>query len=185
MEIPYTGRAIVNESYNGTEIIVPVKKNWFLVIFMCFWLCGWFFGEASALGEIYGSVHKGMANGFIMFWFCGWTFGGFFALSVLWWNFAGKEIITVSQGVLTIVKKGTLAKDKSYDLNEVKNFRAIEEASNDFGFGSRSSLSPFNSAGKGTIKFDYGMETVKFGDQLYQAEAEYLLGRLRDKKLIN
>jgi hypothetical protein len=37
----------------------------------------------------------------------------------------------------------------------------------------------------GIIKFDYGMETVKFGDRLYQAEGEYILERLRNKKLIS
>jgi len=185
METPYTGRAIINELYNGVDIIVPAKKNWFIVVFLSFWICGWLVGEISVIREVTGVSGDGSSNGFLSFWLCGWTIGGIMAIRTWWWNVAGKEIINISQGVLSIDKKGAIFKKiKSYNLNEAKNFRVYEEPGIDNDFSRRSSGSLWNLASSGTIKFDYGMETVKFGDKLYQAEGEYILERLRNKRLI-
>ncbi|GAB3938349.1 hypothetical protein [Mucilaginibacter myungsuensis] len=35
-----------------------------------------------------------------------------------------------------------------------------------------------------TIRFDYGMKTIKFGGGLDEAEANHLLQRLKDKKIL-
>ena len=186
METPYTGRAIINESYNGVEIIVPARRNWFLTVFLSFWLCGWAVGETFAIREVTGVAGHASFDGFLSLWLCGWTVGGIFAFRTWWWNVAGKEIINISQGVLTVDKKGAIFKRiKSYDLNQAKNFRAYEEPGIDNDFGRSSSGSLWNPAANGTIKFDYGMETVKFGDKLYQAEGEYILEKLRSKRLIS
>ena len=186
MEQPYGGRAIINDFYNGMDITIPAKKSWFVIVFLCFWLCGWLAGEIMAPTFFFRSGHNGPPDLFSLIWICGWTAGGAFCAATLWWNLAGKEIINVSAGVLTITKKGTIAPTKSYDLNEARNFRAWEEPDNGFGSGNRQGLvTPWNVANSGTIKFDYGMQTVKFGDRLYQAEGEYILQRLANKKLIN
>jgi len=49
MEKPYNGRAIINEGSYGLGITIPTKKNWFLIIFLGAWLCGWVSGEISAI----------------------------------------------------------------------------------------------------------------------------------------
>ena len=123
---------------------------------------------------------------FILFWLCLWAAGGFFAAATGWWNVAGKEIITVAQGSLTILKQGSIAKTKTYDLSEAENFRAEEDFSDDFSFGSRRRglTLPWNVPSEGTIHFDYGMQTVRFGDKLHKPEGDYILERLRSKKLI-
>ncbi len=185
MEIPYQGRAVITENYNGIEIIVPAKRNWFILVFLSFWLCAWLGAEIFVPMMVFS--HDGLVAGFALLWISFWTIGGFFAGCTWWWNVMGKEVINISQGVLTIVRKGSLSKTKSYDLNEAKNFRAQEDFADDFAFGRRRRglMSPWNVASEGTIRFDYGMETVRFGDKLYQAEAEYILQRLRSKKLIS
>ena len=185
MEIPYQGRAVINESFDGVEIIVPAKRNWFIVAFLSFWLCVWLCAEIFVPTMMFG-IDSTAPKLFMLVWFCGWTAGGFFAGCTWWWNVMGKEVITISRGVLTVVKKGSISKTKSYDLNEAKNFRAQEDFADDFAFGRRRrGMNPWNVASEGTIRFDYGMETVRFGDKLYQAEAEYILQRLRAKKLIS
>ncbi len=186
MEVPYGGRAIINEFYNGVDITIPAKKNWFIIVFLCFWLCGWLIGEIMVPTTFFHSGKDGLFDLFPLVWLCGWTVGGAFCLATLWWNLAGKEMISISAGVLKITKKGSIAPTKSYDLNEARNFRVWEEPDNNFGFGTRrTSMAPWNVGANGTIKFDYGLKTVKFGDRLYQAEGEYILQRLADKKLIN
>ena len=103
----------------------------------------------------------------------------------LWWIFAGKEIITVGDGVLTVEKKNSITKPVSYDLHAATNFRSVEEVVvNDRGRQFYNGY-PWQVALKGTVKFDYGVDTIQFGDMLTQAEGEYILERLRAKKLIS
>ncbi|SDR95504.1 hypothetical protein SAMN05216490_0268 [Mucilaginibacter mallensis] len=184
MEIPYTGRATIDEDFGGIEITIPTKKNWFIILFLSFWLCGWLAGEIFVSATAFGFWGRGPAP-FLIIWLCGWTVGGFFALRTFWWMLMGKEVISAGQGALTIDKKGVfLYRLKTYDLRETKDFRAREDyfATGPFGFG-RSNI--FNLDKKGTIKFDYGMQTIMFGEALDEAEANFILQKLRDKKLIS
>ncbi|ASU36125.1 hypothetical protein [Mucilaginibacter xinganensis] len=179
MEIPYNGRAIIVENFDGIEIVVPSKKNTFLIVFLGFWLCGW------VLGEIFG-LRSVSSDLFSLVWICGWTLGGAMALRAYYWMMFGKEIITVGQGTLTIDKRGALlSKPKVYDLRESKNFRVYEEFEPVGPFGNRNSRGLLNLGDSGTIKFDYGLETVKFADSMYEAEANFILKKLRDKKYIS
>lgn len=185
MEIPYNGRATFDEQFGHTTISTPAKKNAFIVMFLGVWLCGWTFGETSAITAL---LHEG--NGpddlFMIFWLCGWTIGGAFALRTFLWLLAGKEIIKIGQGQLSVSRKYALfVKPKTYDLREAKNFRVQEEPSFASTFGNRNKSNPFNIADEGTIRFDYGMKTIKFGTGLDEAEATHILQRLKDKKLLS
>jgi hypothetical protein len=183
MELPYNGRAAIIEDFNGIQIIIPTKKNWFIILFLGFWLCAWFAGEFFAGREVLGLNGGGPAY-FVIIWLCGWTVGGFFALRTFWWTLMGKEIISIGQGGLNIDKTGAfLYRAKAYDLREAKNFRAQEDYMAIGPFGT-TPANIFNLDKKGTIRFDYGMQTIKFGDGLAEAEGNFIIQKLRDKKLI-
>jgi hypothetical protein len=185
MEQPYKGRAIIQDNFNDIEIIIPTRKNWFVILFIGAWLGGWFLGEVFAIAALTGLLGKNFAGGFILFWLVAWTVGGFFALRTFLWNLKGKEIINVGQGRLSIDKKGALLfKSKTYDLNEVKNIRVQED---NFGYGGlfsgrRNDLGVFNSGG--TIRFDYGLQTVKFAAGLDEAEGKFIIQKLKDRRLL-
>ena len=185
METPYKGRAILQDNITEQRIIIPAKRNWFLIIFLGAWLGGWLMGELFAIAAISGLLGRNPAAPFIMFWLIAWTVGGFFAFRVFLWNLTGKEMITVGQGRIAIEKKGALLfKPKIYDLNEVKNIRVQEEKSEYGGFfgGRRNSFGAFNSGG--TIRFDYGLQTVKFAGGIDEAEARYILDKLKEGRLL-
>ena len=186
MEIPYTGCAIIDEGFDGIKITIPAKKNWAVILFFGAWLGGWFIGESSALREVF--INKSASGGdfFMVFWLCGWTIGGFFALRVLLWMLIGKEIISISMGALTIDKQGALFyRAKSFDLHEANNFRAEDErVSSDF-FGNTRMNNFISMKNTGTIRFDYGMQTIRFADGVDEAEANFILKKLRDKKVIS
>jgi len=134
--------------------------------------------------------HKGKDGPdlFMTLWTIGVAWACIFVGMICWWSFAGSEVITFSPGVLTIQKKGSISKTKTYDLSQARNFRAVEDPTPEFGFhfGRRQSMPmPWNIADKGTIRFDYGLATVKFGDRLYQEEADYILAQLREKGIIS
>jgi hypothetical protein len=185
MELPYQGRAIINEDFNGIEINIPPKRNWALIIFLSFWLCGWLAGECFAISSLTGVANNTAPDGFLALWLCGWTVGGFFAIRAWWWNIAGKEVINIGQGILSIDRKGALLnKIKSYDLNDTKNFRVQEDIASNGPFGGMRTNSLWKIGNVGTIRFDYGMKTIKFGEGLDEAEGFYILQKLRNKKMI-
>ncbi len=187
METPYNGQAILNDTLNGLEIIIPAKRNWFLIIFLGAWLGGWTIGESFAIGTLIGfsDYDLGFANLFMLFWLCGWTVAGFFVVKTLVWYLAGKEIITFGQGQFSIAKQGLLlSKPKIYDLKHVKKLRARKEETIYYGFeGVRNNLGAM-SPSNGTLQFDYGMKTVKFANDIDEAEAYFIIDKLKVKSLI-
>lgn len=183
METPYGGRAIITEHFDKIEIIIPGKKNYFLLAFFSVWIFMWFFGETSVASTI-GT--GGPPDLFLIVWLTGWTIGGIFVLSTILFMLFGKEIIEAGQGVISIRNQALFfLSPKVYDLNEAKHIRAVEEFSmyNGFQFGRRQNglRSTFNS---GTIKFDYGLKTVKFGNDLDEAEARHIIERLKTKRIL-
>ena len=185
MEAPYGGRASIIENFDGIEIVVPATRNTFVIIFFAIWLCMWAVGEFSTLNTFITGSNPSR-DLFSIVWLCGWTLGGLIAFRALFWTIAGKEIIKVGQGALTIDKRGALFyKAKTYDLKEARNFRAWQEYVPRGPFGNTRSNNAFNLGSNGTIRFDYGMQTIKFADGLDEAEANFILQKLRDRKYIS
>ena len=183
MEQPYKGRAIINDNFIDLQIIIPVKENWFIILLLGAWLCGWLIGETAALEEVSGVLGGNSVSFFIVFWLIAWTVGGFFAFRGFLWNLIGKEIITVGQNRLTIDKKGALFyKPKTYDLNEVKHVRIQDDNIGKGFFSGRNDSGTFNSGG--TIRFDYGLQTVKFAGGIDEAEAKFIVDKLKEKHLL-
>lgn len=186
MEKPYKGRAIIQDNFMDVQIIVPARRNWLVIIFIGAWMCGWLMGESVVLAGLLGLFGRtSPADLFILFWLVAWTVGGFFAFRAFLWNLKGKEVITVDQNRLAINRKGLLfSKPKVYDLNEVKSIRAQDDnlGYNVF-FGSRrSDFSGFNFGG--TIRFDYGLKTVKFAIGIDEAEAKFIIEKLKERHLL-
>lgn len=183
MEKPSTGRATIIDTLRGLEISIPAKRNGFIVVFLGFWLCGWAMGEIFAIGGVSGLFGEERGPGlFLLFWLGGWTVGGFFAIRTFFWNLRGREVITVESGLLTVDMKGALfVKTKTYDLNEAKCFRVQEDEASAWGNRRNNSLAINNG---GTIRFDYGMQTVKFAGGIDEAEAKMLLRQLKNKNLL-
>ena len=185
MEQPYHGRALLNETYDGLEIIIPTKKNWALITFLGVWLGGWAIGELVTIVAMLGFIggHASSGNFFLLFWISGWTIGGLFAFKTFLWSLAGKEIINFSQGYLNVEKKNMLlSKPKMYDIKEMKRIRVLEENNNDAFWGTRNTLGSLNA--NGTIRFDYGMQTVKIAGAIDEVEANYILGKLKASRIL-
>lgn len=184
MERPYEGRAILQDNFTDLQITIPAKRNWLVLIFVGAWLCGWTMGEIFAIGAITGLlIGKSVGGIFILFWLIAWTVGGFFAFNFFLWNLRGKELITIGQGVLILERKGALiGKARTYDLKEVKNLRVQDNTPDSGIFGRRNDFSAFKQTG--IIRFDYGFKTIKFGDGIDEAEANYLLEKMKEKHFL-
>lgn len=178
METPKTGRATFSEGFNSLQITISAKKN-YLMIVMPVISIGMFFVIVPA------DFFKNMQHDsfFIFFGILWLVIGLSTVLRTVFWTLAGKEIIKAEDGIITIQRKGDLlSKTRSYNLSETHAFRAEENNSTE----NNNLLNNFTSdfKGIGTICFEYGKKTIRFGDGLSQAEGNYIIQKLRDKKII-
>jgi hypothetical protein len=133
---PTSGRAQVDQLPDGILITIPVRRQLFPLLFLPVWLVGWFFGETSALRELLASTQPLTSNGFLVFWLIAWTIGGAWAVFTFLWLSAGREMVRVSQGTLTLRQDlFGLGRDRDYDLREVRDLRVAATPSTPFGFG--------------------------------------------------
>jgi hypothetical protein len=86
------GKATIEKTFGGLNIIIPSKKNWFALLFGTAWLGGWFFGLLSASNMLFPSrtEHFG-TNGFMIFWLIGWTTGGLGVIGYCCGDILGKK----------------------------------------------------------------------------------------------
>jgi len=182
IESPYDGRAKLD--FDGLEfrISIPTRKNWFIIIFFCAWIGGWFMGETSALNTFSPSKNNAI-DGFLIFWLIGWTLGGLFAITILLWTLFGKEKIVIGNSLL-IIEKGLLnfgIIKKQYELNLVKNLELNPMPSVSGFFGQSRNIGDYTGFSGGKLRFDYGMKTIKFGVNIDEAEARFILDEIKKK----
>ena len=185
MEKPYAGKAKIKEGINNLIIEIPPKRNYFIIAFLSFWLCGWLMGELFALGALTGLFNEmGGAGMFLFVWLAGWTLGGLFAIRTWLYMVAGKEVLTFERGILHVTKKMALFhKPKTYSLKDAENFAVnTADSANDFWSGRQNQL--FNLGSFGTLKFDYGLKTIKIAGGIDEAEGRYILKKLIDKGFV-
>jgi hypothetical protein len=171
-----TAKASVFDTPAGLVINIPSAKSWFLILFLGFCLCEWLLGEVSAIRSL--AIGK-MASGktlFVVVWLVGWTVGGCYFIYVWLWNLAGHEIVSLTPASLTI-RRDILGFGRSgeYDLPSLKNLRIAPT------FGNTNSNFPKPSLVGGTIAFDYGAKTFRFGGGLDDAEASHLIDVLKSR----
>lgn len=187
MERPYQGRAKVHDNLDELIIEVPSKKNWLIIAFMTFWLCGWLLGELTVISILTGSYFEsdtGTSSAFLIIWLIGWTIGGFFAIRSYRWMIIGKELITFTKTELHVQKRGLLfSNPKSYDIKEVKYFIVNPNQAHAL-YGSLQTLNWLNPQTHGSFKFDYGLKTIQFAQGLDEAEAKYLLSKIESKEFL-
>ena len=171
-----TAKASVFDTPAGLVINIPSTKNLILILFLGFWLCGWFFAEFSAIRQLETGKAAAGISLFMVVWLGGWTVGGAAAIYFWLWNAAGHEIISLTPTGLT-VRRDILGfgRSKEYDLPSIKNLRIVPTLV----------IPNFNYAAQsfpgGTIAFDYGAKTFRFGGGLDEAEASHLIDVLKSR----
>lgn len=174
------GRSVIQDVGMDLVILVPSKKNWFVLLFLGAWLFGWVYGLVSALEMLkYFDVNNPGAELFTMVWLVGWTIGGAFAIYIFLWGLVGKERMTLDGRVLRLKRDiWGFGKTRRYPWNEVKNLRPNEEK--EF-FGSWKWGMSLYGLGAGSIAFDYGMKTVKFATALDPPEVHHILEKIHSR----
>lgn len=171
-------KASVFDSPEGLVINIPSTKRWPLILFMGFWLCGWAIGESFAIRELATGKMPLAGKLFLVGWLGAWTVGGGFAIFFWMWNLAGHEVVSLTPTSLAIRREVLgFGPSREYDLPNVKNLRvdsAFSRNGLEFSLTSRSMFA-------GSIAFDYGAKTFRFGSGVDEAEASHLIEVLRSR----
>ena len=171
------GKAKIDNTFNGLNISIPSKKNWFALLFGTAWLGGWYFGLKNVSAMLFAASGHFAADGFMVFWLLLWTLGGVTIITILLWGYFGKEkFILTNDEVLFERSVFGLGRKRRLQAAEIKNARTEVAAGNWFGGNGWA----FWGLGPGKIKFDYGLKTFSFGLALDDAEANYIVGLIME-----
>jgi len=174
---PAARRSSLKDGPDGLELVIPAKRNLFLMLFLLAWLGGWAFGEVSALKELRSGA--GAPKAFLAFWLVGWTLGGGFAASVWLWMLAGRERILLRSGILAVRREVFgLGWTREYDLAQVRNLRVSAESDNRAGWGATGRFWGFSG---GPVAFDYGASTVRCAASVDEPEAAQIIRDLKTR----
>ena len=160
----------------GERIVIPARRNWFILIFLPIWLALWTAGG----GVVISQALSGQDVAFSIIWLIFWLFGILFAGGWLGWQVSGKEVLSIEPGALVRGWRVLgFGRQKRYDLMHVKNLSA---ALPPFPYAMMQvSFPPFFPMPFGTVKWAYGPATIYAGAGLTEAEGEMIVERLKTK----
>jgi hypothetical protein len=88
------GSRFVPELVDGVEQVrIPLRRNWFVLLFLCFWICGWTVGGIAAIYQVAANF-----DWFLLFWLGGWALGWLFAAATIASQLAGSVAVAGSLG---------------------------------------------------------------------------------------
>lgn len=176
MTIPLPNRrSTARDTPQGREIVIPARDVRLLLL-VTIWLAVWGVLEVSEVRRFISGAPP-EASLFATVWLLIWTIGGVLPIYIWLWVAFGEEILALRAGVLT-VRSDLLGvgKTREYDVSHVKNLRVSPQPSDPFGWGAKMRL---RGSGAGTIAFDYGAKTFRFGAGLEEAEASQIIDALK------
>ncbi len=165
-------------------IRIQSEKSGCTVSFLLFWLSGWLMGgffaiRALVLGLTIGPPSMGSATIALLKWLVMWLIGLLVFGYLFIWMVAGQEVVTLAGGVLGIRRKaGLLGTTRKYNTYQIRHLRAQpDEWPADLDKNQRREWA------SGSVLFDYGAETIRFGEMLSEAEATRIVAFLREQRV--
>jgi hypothetical protein len=177
---PVDIRSSVTDTGPGLEIVIPARRRVFALLFLPVWLFFWTIGGLFAFATLLSPETPGGVDLFMGVWLCGWALGEVSVVTTILWMLRGREVVRVDRDVLIIRREVFgVGPTQEYDTREVANLRASPLP---FGVGAYGS-SPLAllRQGAGTIAFDYGAKTYRFGIAMEEAEARILIRQMEEK----
>lgn len=163
-------RATVLDEAGILRISIPAKRRWFLIFFLILWLSMWVYAGVAAVGP--QVAQGGEPPFFRVLWLVFWAAGSLFALFALLWMLAGREVAKVAQSEISLRREiAGLGRSREFDAGTIRNVRSSVVPFNPW---DPSAALMFWGLGGGTIAFDYGPKTYRFGAGLDEAEANSL-----------
>lgn len=164
---PVPSRLTFSNPDGALEVRIPARKQWFVVLFISFWLVGWAMGWVSATHHISQRPN----DVFMWAWVAVWTLGGAgVAYSLLWMLWGVETIRLTSRDLIHRRRIGPWQSTREFALAEVANFRVRAVQAE----GRQRNLS----SQQNRLNFDYGAKTFELGKGLDDAEATQIVAAL-------
>jgi hypothetical protein len=188
---PTQPRYTVDDLPGQLVVTMRPRRNWFAILFAGFWLLAWLVGEVVVSGALAAGLVAALQNGFqigveqwvvggfLLAWLGGWTVGGAVAVYAWLWNLAGREIVSISENILSIERRVPLwGRIKEYRMADVSSLRVAQRT---FSIWDQANYAQFRGDSRGMLAFDYGAGTIRFGTGIEEAEAKRILGEIAKK----
>jgi hypothetical protein len=162
------------EIVDGVERIrIPMRRNWFLMLFIAVWLTGWTAGGIAAFTQLFTHFEP-----FLLVWLCGWAVGWVFAASTILFQIRGAETIVAAGGDLEI-RSGArpFVRRWRYRGGTIRHLQSAAPMADPFGM--RHVQAPFWIRSRsGAVRFDYGAETVHIATSVDEPEGREIVAWL-------
>ena len=169
---PMARRSTRREGTAGPEVVIPVRRNWPLLVVMPLWLGLWSTGMAGVAGEIRSGRARGGEAGFFEVWLVAAVLGAGMVVCAWLWNAIGHEVVAVRPGALVIRHEvAGLGLTREYGLADVRNLRVSPPPPDP----ARWTMPLRFGRDPGVLAFDHGARTVRFGEGLDKPEAYLVL----------
>jgi len=169
---PHSARFIEERVEGIEQLRIPMRRNWFVLLFVGFWIVMWTFGGIVAIVQVIQHFEL-----FLIVWLAMWALGWCFAAVTIATQIAGSEIIRVVGRDLEIsVGAGKLRRRRLYRGDQVRNLRSSDP--NPWGMPWRMPAMPFGMK-LGAVKFDYGARTVAAAASVDEAEGAMIVDWLK------
>jgi hypothetical protein len=113
------------------------------------------------------------------------TIAGGFMIHSIAWQISGKEIVEVTAQSITIRRVALgLSSPKEYSANDIKDLRVSSSNMNlnhPMLIWNNTSSYPWQNNNIGSLAFDYGARTFRFGGGVDEAEAKQILAEIQQK----
>src|SRR5262245_15152902 len=119
---PSKPRYRITSEAGVTTVACPPRRNWLVLLFLIAWLGGWTVGGINAFEQV---AKPGDHQAFMMFWLVGWAVGETWVLTIVLWQLAGLEELSIAQG--NLVQRASIAgigRTREFASAEVKNLRS-------------------------------------------------------------
>jgi len=169
---PMARRSTRRDGRMGPEVVIPVRRNWPLLVVVPLWLGLWTLSMTGLAGEIRSGRARGGEAGFFEVWLIAAVLWSSTVVYAWLWNAIGHEVVALRPGALVLRREvAGVGLSREYSLAEVRHLR-VSVPPPDAGRWS----SPIRFGREpGVIAFEYGARTVRFGEGLDEAEASLVL----------
>lgn len=166
-------------SYHGDilQIVIPAKKDGFMIFFLSVWLIIWAVAEVASPLALIGFKDEGaVIMTILILWMIIWTVVGFLTMFALLWNILGREVISVGRKHLSI-KNDVLGygRWRQYESSQIKALRVSKTKD---AWGSLDYTMQCWGLFGGMLAFEYQNRTYRFGMGIEASAAREILQRI-------
>jgi type VI protein secretion system component VasK len=166
-------------------ISIPSSKYWFITAFLGFWLIFWLAGELLILGALILDGTEAPPIAILLIWLVIWTATGGLMVSQFAWQVSGKEVVEVRTQSIKISQVCLgIHPSKEYLASHIKDLRVSSSNMN----LNHPMLQwtyfynlPWYHNMAGSLAFDYGSRTFRFGMSIDEAEAKQIIAEIQQK----